>query len=66
MTERRLRGEPEPDPRTDGVGDGGMNELPPPSEEEIATGVEHDRALRRRQIADPETPYRDDPAEDEY
>lgn len=34
----------EPDPRTDGIGDGGENELDPPTDEEIAAGVEHDRA----------------------
>jgi hypothetical protein len=43
---------PEPDPRTDGVGDGGQNELPPPSGEEIAAGLEHDRAHRDRAIRD--------------
>jgi len=42
--------EPEPDPRTDGVGDGGQHELPPPSEEEIQAGVEHDQAHRERAI----------------
>lgn len=52
----------EPDPRTDGVADQG--ELPPPSEEEIAAGVEHDRKHRARTIADPATPFADDPAED--
>lgn len=56
----------EPDPRTDGVGDGGMGELDPPTEEDIARGIEHDRQLRQRQIEDPETPYREDPADDEY
>jgi hypothetical protein len=44
--------EPEPDPRTDGVGDGGPNELSPPTEEEIAAGVEADRAHRDRAIRD--------------
>ena len=39
-----------PDPRTDGVGDGGENELEPLSEEEIRAGVEHERA--RRMAAD--------------
>jgi hypothetical protein len=38
--------EPEPDPRTDGVGDGGMTELLPPPEGEIAAGVELDQAIR--------------------
>jgi hypothetical protein len=43
---------PEPDPRTDGIGDGGQNELPPPSPEEIAAGAEADRAHRDRAIRD--------------
>lgn len=58
--------EPEPDPRTDGVGDGGERELPPPTKDEIAAGVEHDRQVRRQQIEDPATPYREDPADDEH
>lgn len=36
----------EPDPRTDGVGDGGENELPPLNEKEIATGVRHEKVHR--------------------
>lgn len=47
----------EPDPRTDGVGDGGKRELDPPSEEEIAAGVEYDREHRRtarRALGEPE------------
>jgi len=40
-----------PDPRTDGAGDGGENELEPLSEEEIRAGVEHDR--RRALDAEP-------------
>ena len=40
-----------PDPRTDGVGDGGENELESLSEEEIRAGVEHDR--RRALDAEP-------------
>lgn len=43
---------PDPDPRTDGVGDGGKRELPPLSEEEIAAGVAYDRKHRARQIAE--------------
>lgn len=39
----------EKDPRTDGVGDGGENELDPPTDEEVAVGVEHDEALREAQ-----------------
>lgn len=49
--------EPEPDPRTDGIGDGGRRELEPLSEEEIAAAVEYDRDHRARQIADPSTPF---------
>lgn len=56
----------EPDPRTDGIGDGGERELDPPTEEEVAAGVEQDQEHRARQIADPGTPYREDPAGDEY
>ena len=40
-----------PDPRTDGVGDGGENELEPLPEEEIRAGVERDR--RRALDAEP-------------
>lgn len=54
----------EADPRTDGIADQG--ELPPLSEEEIAAGVEHDWAHRERTIADPATPFAEDPAEDQY
>lgn len=42
----------EADPRTDGVGDGGENELDPPTDEEIAAGVEHDEAHRRATLAE--------------
>lgn len=52
--------EVEPDPRTDGIGDGGRRELDPPSEEEIAAGIEYDREHRARQIADPDTPFTED------
>lgn len=53
------------DPRTDGVGDGGENELDPPTDEEIAAGVEHDEAHRRQTIADPSTPFMTDPTDDD-
>jgi hypothetical protein len=46
--------EHEPDPRTDGVGDGGPNELPLPTEREIHAGVAHDQAHRNRIIAEHE------------
>lgn len=46
--------QPEPDPRTDGVGDGGKRELDPPSEEEIAAGVEYDRTHRKATLAEQE------------
>lgn len=42
----------EADPRTDGIGDSGQNELDPPSEEEIAAGVEHDQEHRRATLAE--------------
>jgi hypothetical protein len=51
----------QPDPRTDGVGDL-WDDVP--SDEEIAAGVAHDEEHRRRTIADPATPYADDPQDD--
>jgi hypothetical protein len=34
---------PQPDPRTDGQDEDLEQELPPPSDEEIAVGIEHDQ-----------------------
>lgn len=62
MTEPEI----EPDPRTDGVGDGGKRELDPPSEDEIAAGVAYDREHRSRTIADPGTPFTENPEDDQY
>jgi hypothetical protein len=35
----------EPDPRTDGVGDGGARELDPPGDEDVARGFEVEREV---------------------
>lgn len=40
----------EPDPRTDGIGDGGERELDPPTEDEIAAGLEHDQQHQREAL----------------